>query len=93
MKLPQYSAYISKDTLVTIMPSFISRFRSPKTRYNYALAVSDFADWLKKDPLLCTDDDAGRYAEWLAHEQSLGALTRDTVRTRLSVMKSFFNFY
>ena len=87
------SDYIHDFTKTTVLPAFLSLFHTERTRYNYSAIISSFADCLKGDPVECSEDDAKRYVEWLTHEQSLGNLTRNTVRTRISVMKSFFRFY
>lgn len=86
------SAYYSEKISGTLLPMFLKSYTNQRTSKEYNNYINALCDYLKKDFLDITYEDAQKYYNFLYSKHFYGYISQKTIDSRFSCYRTFGRF-
>lgn len=86
------SEFMTEEFVNSIFPAFCETVRAERTKAEYFSALCLYCDFMEKDFLMQTMDDALKYSQHLSSRISSGTFSKTTLVTRISCYRKLEEF-
>ena len=86
------SIYFSDEFKKTIFPEYLSSVKNARTRTEYFRNVCILCDYVKKDFLSLSEEDASSFVSYMTERYHSGTMSRKTINLRISCYSSVSRF-